>query len=349
MAPRPSVRSRPVTDVPWRASGGSSSSLYQEALPDGRKWEAQRPYGPFQVNGTTFSNPSRIHLPIKPAQTLPTKKIDTALFDASIYAQPGASSPPPGVALPAFLTAPPSQQQKDEPLYPQPHSVPWHAAKQAEIQARGRKKANFGRAAQSLRRQHQQQRQGGEDLDETLLPEKIAENPVWMRALRRLRGSGLTVQDGSGADLRFQSPRSGKASVRVPVDSLGGPKHADASGHTASRSIEGSISKEEVSPDTEVVKSVGTEILVGRDIDAAQVARSEPPPPAPKPVAEDTTSFDQFANAPTIEAQEDAVRMAATGRTQSPRGYDPIRDTYKPQLGRLLLHLLTTRPLFLRW
>ena len=206
---------------------------HHKVLPDRRKSEAQSPYGPFQANGAASSKPPQIHMPIKPAQITkpvqlpPNKEIDTARFDALIYAQEGASSPPPDIdiTLPALpkKTAeipdpiPENQQQqpqqppqKDEPLYlpidprthwPQPHSASWHAAKQAEIQSRGRKKANFGRAVQSLRRQNlqlQQQVQGEEHLEEVSLPEKILENPAWVRALRRLRGETVEGLEGDG-------------------------------------------------------------------------------------------------------------------------------------------------------
>ena len=116
----------------------------------------------FGANGTAPSG-----------QLLKRKKVDAARFDALMYAQVGASSPLPDITPPA-LPAPPScfpkpPKQKDAPLYlpidprihwPQPHSASWHAAKQAEIRARGGRKANFGQATQSLRR-----RRGGGEVD----------------------------------------------------------------------------------------------------------------------------------------------------------------------------------------
>ncbi len=202
----------------------------QKILPERRKTAAQTPSRPIQRNGTASSKPPWTYLAIKPAQITkpqyppprPVKQVDVARFDALIYAQQDASSPPPDVSLAALpKDAPPpppkaadteKQQPKDEPLYlpidprvhwPQPHSAEWHAAKQEEIQARGKKKANFGRATQSLRRQRQQ-----EDLSEEAgLPDKIVENPAWMRALRRLKacekegahhGDGSSVEGGTG-------------------------------------------------------------------------------------------------------------------------------------------------------
>ncbi|KAK3899544.1 hypothetical protein C8A05DRAFT_18031, partial [Staphylotrichum tortipilum] len=148
-------------------------------------------------------------------------------FDAQVYAQSGASSPPAGIALPAVPTTPPPRVPKpaDEPLYlaidprihwPQRHSEKWHAAKQDEIKRRRTRKANFGRAAESLRRWRQQ---SGGGLEETLLPEKISTNADWVTALRRLRGgstgqaSFLIAPPGPGEDL---SPTS-RSSPPPPV------------------------------------------------------------------------------------------------------------------------------------
>ncbi|KAH6641669.1 hypothetical protein F5144DRAFT_643125 [Chaetomium tenue] len=154
--------------------------------------------------------------------TLTESLDDTARFDALIYSQRDASSPPPGIDLiPTTLPPPPpptqsatstaaetpsQNQPQDEPLYldidprihwPQEHSAAWHTAKLAEIRARGNRKANFGRAAQSLRRQQREADAQAVPFEETL-PEKMAENPAWVRALRRLRGLPL-VGAGAGA------------------------------------------------------------------------------------------------------------------------------------------------------
>jgi hypothetical protein len=186
-------------------------------------------YGPFQANGIASSKPPRqpIHYPIRPAQITTTqpvhlpkpKEIDISHFDSIIYSQPDASTPPPEIidlpttspssSLPPKPTTPPSATPpKDEPLYlsidprihwPQPHSQTWLAAKQGEIHARGKKKANFGRAAQSLQKQQQQQ-QGEKQAAsfEENLPDKIAENAAWVRALRRLRGMPPSLLVGRG-------------------------------------------------------------------------------------------------------------------------------------------------------
>lgn len=147
-------------------------------------------------------------------------------FDMLIYSQPDARPPPPGYSQPKpkpkppvrvptpppqiqtqieedqfddalFTPPPPPPPPKDEPLYanidprihwPQHHSAEWHAKKQVEIQARGGRKANFGRAAQRMREQKQVQPVPSAEEFEASLPEKIAGNLAWVRALKRLNG-----------------------------------------------------------------------------------------------------------------------------------------------------------------
>ena len=245
---------RPATDSTRHTRKRSElpNGQHQNALPDRRKSVAQSPYGPFQANGTTSSKPPRIHIPIKlaqitkPVQLPPKKEIDTARFDALIYAQEGASSPPPDIDItlpplpkkpaetpdpvPEHQQQPQQPTQKDEPLYlpidprihwPQPHSASWHAAKQAEIQARGRKKANFGRAVQSLKRQNLQLLQREEHLEEVGLPEKILENPAWVRALRRLRGEAVESLENGGGSAEASGAEGGERKGRRQAGIVG--------------------------------------------------------------------------------------------------------------------------------
>ncbi|KAK4043520.1 hypothetical protein C8A01DRAFT_43644 [Parachaetomium inaequale] len=94
------------------------------------------------------------------------------------------------------------------------------------------------------------------------------------------------------------------------------------------------LSQEDVAPDAELAERYRTDMLVARGLDPALVAQPEPsPPPAPEPVVEDTAVFDQFADdalgaAATIEAEEEAARMAAAKRAQPSRPYDAIRDVF---------------------
>ncbi|KAK4199346.1 hypothetical protein QBC40DRAFT_349501 [Triangularia verruculosa] len=146
-----------------------------------------------------------------------TRPVTPTDLDYFIYSQPGAAAPPPGLAIHRLKKVPPltststpssavSQQQqqppkqelqKDEPLaldidprihYPQPHSIAWHAMKAQEIEARGTRKQRFGKAAQSLKRLMEAQAESNVPWEE-MLPEKIQENPAWVRALKGLRGA----------------------------------------------------------------------------------------------------------------------------------------------------------------
>lgn len=176
------------------------------------------------------------------------KEIDSSVFDRLIYSQALATTPPPGLEI---SLAPPSSQphpqhkskdppprneaeppEKDEPLYldidprlhwPQNHSPAWLSRKQEEIQARGGRKARFGRAAHSLRAQLRAAQMApaegsGSLAFEDSLPEKIAENPAWVRALRRLRGLGVPSpgageEDGGGGSGRNSVNGSGSGAT----------------------------------------------------------------------------------------------------------------------------------------
>ncbi|KAK4104598.1 hypothetical protein N658DRAFT_483504 [Parathielavia hyrcaniae] len=86
------------------------NELDGKAQPDSGRSDTQPDYGVLQANGVP---PQRIHLSMRPAQTSskteppqrpkPTKEINTALFDALIYSQPGAASPPPAINLPSII------------------------------------------------------------------------------------------------------------------------------------------------------------------------------------------------------------------------------------------------------
>ncbi|KAK3307993.1 uncharacterized protein B0T15DRAFT_523181 [Chaetomium strumarium] len=217
--PTPTVAQVDATDTPREvqrtsdlSNGYSHKAPPPWETPDGRT-SAQ---GLLLAKGSVVSKqpkpcPQTEQTPVLPAPIAkskrpvipPPKKIDPAHFDALVYSQPGASTPPPGVELATIGPAEPPKSNhvkkdsiKDEPLYldidprihwPQRHSAAWHAAKQREIRARGNKKANFGRAAESLRRQRQEMVKRGVTFEDTL-PDKILENPAWVKVLRKLNG-----------------------------------------------------------------------------------------------------------------------------------------------------------------
>ncbi len=256
--PEPPIQARkPSAEFPNRHS--------QKAPPEKPKPKVQSGYGPFQATGgdpSKLKTPTALKTPQNPnPQHQPPQKpkeIDTAAFDALIYAQPGAAEAP--VPLPKLAKLPnlstkraiikprkplteedAEEEEEDEPNeplylpidprihYPQPHSDKWLAAKQTEIRARGSKKANFGRAAKSLQRQRKLQQQTAST--EEALPEKIAENPAWVRALRQLGGLDLSVEGGA-------------SSVDGEVEDEGrrGRRGGNGSGSVGSASGSGSVS-----------------------------------------------------------------------------------------------------------
>ncbi|AEO56984.1 hypothetical protein MYCTH_2302619 [Thermothelomyces thermophilus ATCC 42464] len=242
-----SIDSEGAKQRPLELRSGQDPTL----SPDKTKLGAQPGHEPNRANGVATSEPrpEGARVPIRPVTTATahpiqarkTKEIDIDYFDALIYSQPGASSPPPNVDLVLAAVPPPPPpppppsssssssssgptpqtvketvppEEKDEPLYldidprihwPQPHSAAWHARKQKEIRARGNRKANFGRAAQSLRRQRREREKAGLPFEETL-PDKIAENPAWVRVLRRLKGLPPTASASASSSHSSSSP-----------------------------------------------------------------------------------------------------------------------------------------------
>lgn len=201
-------------------------------------------------------HPSPGMIKFQPKGQTEPRTIDVELFDSLIYSQEGATSPPPGVKLrkidrssSSSCSQQPSSQTKtstkrplktedqDEPYYapidprihwPQRHSEDWLLAKKEEIARRPGRKANFGRAADSLRaRLREQQEQAGNDAGRAwlnTLPEKIAANPAWVRALRWLEGlppllEGECFGEGEGKSAGAEgekqpSARGGKGGKR---------------------------------------------------------------------------------------------------------------------------------------
>lgn len=201
---RQAVSSWPTHSTPWELTG---------SLQNGRE----------QVNGMVFAEKAK-PMPFQQPDRQ-RHPFDLSEFDRLVYAQEGARNPPPEVCLLITPAASATEAKsndsdhppQDEPLYldidprihwPQPHTEAWLAKKQAEIEARGGRKANFGQAAQRLR----QQRLAEEALPfEDTLPEKIASNPAWVRILKRLNGMEEDVSTLSGAACTAaKGPRRGR-------------------------------------------------------------------------------------------------------------------------------------------
>ncbi len=103
---------------------------------------------------------------------------------------------------------------------------------QPVTEARGRKKKNFGQAAQSLRRQRQQQQQQGRGW-EAQLPDKILKNPAWIRALRQLKG-GHASRPPAWTDLTRRTRRQ-----PGPLDSLNAKALADSRNDSPTKPAQG--------------------------------------------------------------------------------------------------------------
>lgn len=131
-------------------------------------------------------------------------EFNAAVFDAAIYSQEGAMKPPSGVSVW------PGQKRRlsdvyDDRVYlhanPAIHrnhnrSESWHRAKALEIQARGGRKAWFGKVVQRIRWRRCQQahpdktpqpwtysrRLDFADVPEAELPEAVLTNAAWVRA-----------------------------------------------------------------------------------------------------------------------------------------------------------------------
>lgn len=118
---------------------------------------------------------------------------DISNLDAYVYGQQGSSEPPPGVER---RHEPPEPKQQDNVFYAhidprihrgRPHSSEWYQQKEAEIKARGGRKANFGKAIQRMK--EQRLKKGPENF-EASLPDRVRHNEDWVSALRWFESGG---------------------------------------------------------------------------------------------------------------------------------------------------------------
>lgn len=190
------------------------------------------------------TKPAEIIYPIahKFRHVQPPKMIDEAAFDNLIYQQEGASTPPPGVVIPEPTTPAPAPKPEapDEPVFANidprihwtlPQSESWLRKKQEEIEARGGRKANFGKAAVRMKQQLQQD--GPPSFEETL-PAKILDNPGWVRALKKLETEAKEVS----------APQSNPATAtrRKPGPKPGSKRQlSNGSGPESARSAENEL------------------------------------------------------------------------------------------------------------
>ncbi|OIW28996.1 hypothetical protein CONLIGDRAFT_403400 [Coniochaeta ligniaria NRRL 30616] len=168
--------------------------------------------------------PNKAQRPEVPGQTV--SDLD---FDSLIYRQEGAASPPRGIPVNIQKTVrpppPPKPEPPDEPFYThidprvhwsQEHSSEWYEKKLQEIQARGGRKANFGKAAQRLKQQREKE---GPVSFEDSLPEKIRQNSAWVRALKELHEE--PQEEASRRKSGQRGPKAGRQGLKRQASTAG--------------------------------------------------------------------------------------------------------------------------------
>ncbi|KAK4162570.1 hypothetical protein QBC43DRAFT_73836 [Cladorrhinum sp. PSN259] len=229
---QPAGKQQPRPHAETRSSTASFDSDVEMADVEDSETDASKPKMSNRVSSKITSLPpplkpvSKLNIPSRPSVSLPVPSpklpaspIEPTELDMLIYSQEGASTPPPGLTIPKRKASmpqprqddaicldedapPPPKPKEDEPLYanidprvhwPQDHSEEWYARKQIEIAARGKRKDNYGKAAQRLREQRLSKPAVSPEEFENSLEEKIQSNPAWVRALKRL--NGLSVED----------------------------------------------------------------------------------------------------------------------------------------------------------
>ncbi|KAK2045989.1 hypothetical protein LZ31DRAFT_463427 [Colletotrichum somersetense] len=152
----------------WQVNPFSGQSHHPIAPADGAYlWDANRPSITGKVDHQKIApGQQRVKTNCEERRLQLCATFNSAKFDAMIYGQAEAISPPGGVFVPVapsnMLTNAQSSGEGREQLYmkldPRIHwthnrSDYWYNAKMEEIKSRGGRKANFGRAAQRMRQQ----------------------------------------------------------------------------------------------------------------------------------------------------------------------------------------------------
>ncbi|KAL1867249.1 hypothetical protein VTK73DRAFT_4262 [Phialemonium thermophilum] len=194
-----------------------STSVRTSELPNGErggKEGAQRVDGPATSTATkkqcedsirseakgrlvdSRSRQARSKTGVPPQQGISTshkssKMVEESTFDALIYSQESSSAPPPGIQV-IKRDVPQLISSGDTPHYahidprfhwPQERSERWYKQKQEEIAARGGRKTRFGKVVDSMKGQRLQ---AGITTFEDRLPERIRNDPAWVRGLKAL-------------------------------------------------------------------------------------------------------------------------------------------------------------------
>lgn len=158
-------------------------------------------------------------------------------FDSLIYAQEGAAPPPLGVSVRRKQKPQPAPKPEptDEPFFmhmdprqhwPQPQREQWYQDKLKEIEARGGRKANFGKAAQRMK--ERRLKEPRPKSFEEGLPERIRANPALVRALKQMHEEELAV-------LQDRKPGRRVAQGRTKPGRQGPRRQASTAGPTTPR------------------------------------------------------------------------------------------------------------------
>ncbi|KAK3351854.1 hypothetical protein B0H65DRAFT_418858, partial [Neurospora tetraspora] len=174
--PKPTIRQQPQAKKP-------EQQPKQKPQPQGQ---------PTQEADPPDTEPEPVPEPVSKAQPKP-KLIPQPVAKPAPQLSPRKQANP----LPRKVPTPPLYAHIDPRIHwPQRHSQEWFEAKQKEIQARGKRKANFGKAARSMHRQRVAE--GPPETLEETLPDKVLDNPAWVDMLKKLRDMKPAAGSGKG-------------------------------------------------------------------------------------------------------------------------------------------------------
>ncbi|EFY93849.1 hypothetical protein MAC_00340 [Metarhizium acridum CQMa 102] len=211
---RPPGAPNGVQQVALTSSAGTASARVTQGVVE----DAIRPASQVPLQDRTGATPTETAVRIK----VKSVQFDSSAFDTALYQQPDATPPPAGVVIgPRIENKPASSEGQRMYIYANPavhgmhnRSEAWHEKKALEIQARGGRKFWFGKVSARLR-WLQRKRIGSSkaqdvncdqmperpnpepgayrrpldfgDVPESKLPEKVRQNPDWLKACEWFR------------------------------------------------------------------------------------------------------------------------------------------------------------------
>ena len=190
-----------------------------------------RPSPHQQANAPPKKTPTPVTQPKPTKSLLPHTTSTVSTYEQSLLSASAAAAAGAVVTatLPTVPTKPLQPPVSDEPLFahidprihwPQRHSQEWFEAKQKEIQARGRRKANFGKAARSMHRQRVAE--GPPETLEDTLPDKVLDNPAWVDMLKTLQDMKPVAGKGKGNESSGTATRTATATATATTTTTKG-------------------------------------------------------------------------------------------------------------------------------